>query len=435
MLVFLVWDCAKIAYEAKLILFMVCLGAFFIMAFQPPILDNAVIEKYKGRFGQTRLMISVGRLVGGVASAPILQIYGMVGCLLCRLVMCTVIFILSCTFYVEKTRMRLALAGRPGSLAVTQSTAPGIPEAEQAIEHSRRLSLENVHRRFSAFMERISGLLTVPFLTFLAVMTVNGMAGAVFDAYVNVLLIDVFDVPQYMLGYATTAAAVGNFPAFFFADIGLELLGSRGLVLVGMAATAMRCLCIWAAVHPLLVVTTNALHGAAFGLLTVGAVAYAKESAPYGMKNTAQGLIATAMQGLGTSFGVLLGGFIYNAAGGRMLFLIKAIIVSVAAAAFAFVDTLDPELAAISRLTSPPRSPLHAETKAHAEAAACFPPMSQSELAVILDNTGEESGTDTSGEDQTVGPSTLPAASDGRVERDMLEGTRTEPLLGLDQSL
>ncbi len=63
------------------------------------------------------------------------------------------------------------------------------------------------------------------------------------------------------------------------------------------------------------------LHGPTFAGLWMASVAYVSEIAPPGLETTSQGILTGFVMGLGSMFGALLGGFLYDGYGFSMMYL------------------------------------------------------------------------------------------------------------------
>jgi MFS family permease len=68
----------------------------------------------------------------------------------------------------------------------------------------------------------------------------------------------------------------------------------------------------------------------------MGAVAYANEAAPPGLRATGQSLMGAAQFGLGWALGSLIAGVIWGAWGGGWVFMLAALMLLLAAVVFAF---------------------------------------------------------------------------------------------------
>ena len=64
------------------------------------------------------------------------------------------------------------------------------------------------------------------------------------------------------------------------------------------------------------------LHGVAFGLFLVGGVTYTDRLASPGLGTTAQAIFSTVFVGLSSLGGAMFGGYMYDTAGLRVLFLV-----------------------------------------------------------------------------------------------------------------
>jgi MFS family permease len=71
-------------------------------------------------------------------------------------------------------------------------------------------------------------------------------------------------------------------------------------------------------------VLLSGCNGICYGVVWQAAVNYAGESAPPGLSATAQALIGAAQSGVGWSLGAVTAGYVFDAAGGSMVFALGA---------------------------------------------------------------------------------------------------------------
>ena len=85
---------------------------------------------------------------------------------------------------------------------------------------------------------------------------------------------------------------------------------------------------------PTVLIATTSLIGICFGMSWIAAVDYANHSAPAGLRATAQTLVGAAHGGLGWSIGSLIGGELWDLAGGSILYFVAALTAILAASIF-----------------------------------------------------------------------------------------------------
>jgi predicted MFS family arabinose efflux permease len=100
----------------------------------------------------------------------------------------------------------------------------------------------------------------------------------------------------------------------------LRRLGVTKMIVISLAATALRMFALAAIQDPWLILPISLLHGPMFAIMWAAGVAEADASAPAGLGATAQGLFSAASLGLGAALGGFLGGPTYEALGFPALF-------------------------------------------------------------------------------------------------------------------
>jgi MFS transporter, PPP family, 3-phenylpropionic acid transporter len=127
-----------------------------------------------------------------------------------------------------------------------------------------------------------------------------------------------------LIGLAVAIPAASEIPFMFFGGILLTVVGPRRMIIVAVAAMALRLLLTGVITDHAWLAAAQVLHGPSFGVLWIAGVAYARELAPNGRGAVAQGLFTAVTGGLGGFAGSLLGGVTYDALGGGGTFLVAA---------------------------------------------------------------------------------------------------------------
>ena len=76
------------------------------------------------------------------------------------------------------------------------------------------------------------------------------------------------------------------------------------------------------------------LVGVAYGIFWVAAVGFANDTAPEGMGTTAQAAVGAAQMGLGWGLGAIIGGILWDMAGGSSVFWVGAVAAALAIVVF-----------------------------------------------------------------------------------------------------
>ena len=92
------------------------------------------------------------------------------------------------------------------------------------------------------------------------------------------------------------------------------------------AVAALRWILIASLTHPVLIALTQLLHALTFAGFHIAAITYVNRTFPVEARNSGQGIFSALSFGVGGSLGLILSGFLYDALGSGMLFLIFSVI-------------------------------------------------------------------------------------------------------------
>ncbi len=144
--------------------------------------------------------------------------------------------------------------------------------------------------------------------------------------------------------WALSLGQVVEIIVLLFLASSLRRLGLKRILMVGMAAQAMRFAAFALGAPPALVIGSIGAHGFIFTFLFIGLVIAVEELSPYEYRASAQGLLTLARSGIGALLGQALAGRVYDAcaypAGGRnwsLLFAIPTALTLLALALFAML--------------------------------------------------------------------------------------------------
>ncbi|MBI1879401.1 MAG: MFS transporter, partial [Chloroflexi bacterium] len=125
---------------------------------------------------------------------------------------------------------------------------------------------------------------------------------------------------------------------FLFSDRLLDRWGAYPMLMLALAALAVRLLAYAVTPNPWLILPAQLLHGLTFAAMWAAAVAYAHKIAPPGLGTTAQGLMSGVTFGAAAAARGLIGGLLYESIGlaltfglgglgllGAFLFFLKAL--------------------------------------------------------------------------------------------------------------
>jgi PPP family 3-phenylpropionic acid transporter len=85
----------------------------------------------------------------------------------------------------------------------------------------------------------------------------------------------------------------------------LSVLGAERLLLISVILSVPRWFLMTLMTSPILIVLVNTIHGITFGMFWIAGVALMSERAPSQVMTSAQGLLALAVGGFGSSLGVM----------------------------------------------------------------------------------------------------------------------------------
>jgi PPP family 3-phenylpropionic acid transporter len=154
---------------------------------------------------------------------------------------------------------------------------------------------------------------------FLIIVFIAGVGNAVITSYLFIYL-EKIGTSKFWMGMAIAISSGTEILALFFAGPLLKRLKARGLLTLGLVATAVRCMLYGVVDVPWLALTVQLLQALTFPILLVAGVSYADENAPPGMGATAQGIFTSAFMGFGFAAGGFLGGVLLEYIGVQGMF-------------------------------------------------------------------------------------------------------------------
>jgi PPP family 3-phenylpropionic acid transporter len=147
--------------------------------------------------------------------------------------------------------------------------------------------------------------------SFLAMIFVTSIGLTAHTNYMSILL-DSMGATNTMVGIAVTLSTIFELPVLFFSNYLLRKFKTRGLLLLAMGVTGLRCVLYALSGGPQAVLAIQLLHGLTYPALWVAGVTYASENSPEEMKASAQGLLSAVLMGLGAGAGGLVGGVLID---------------------------------------------------------------------------------------------------------------------------
>lgn len=185
--------------------------------------------------------------------------------------------------------------------------------------------------RFSGKVNIAGGLRTLSkqrsYVGFLLAMIMMGMASA---GYINFLGLHILALggTSTLVGLAYAASAVTEIPVMFLGARWFTKFSNAQLITIGMSIFIVSWTIVGAMSSPWAAIAAAALVGIGYGFFWVAVVGFASESAPEGMRSTAQAIVGAAQGGLGWGVGALWSGILWDWGGGSTVFWSSAVIVT-----------------------------------------------------------------------------------------------------------
>ncbi|CAK4635450.1 hypothetical protein LEN26_007098 [Aphanomyces euteiches] len=121
-----------------------------------------------------------------------------------------------------------------------------------------------------------------------------------------------------LIGVAIWLETLSELPAFFFADELLKRIGIVNTLFISILGYAARITCYALMTEAWMALPFELLHGVTYSLSWTAFAKYIYEAAPPGTQGTMMGLL-NSMNGVGRGFGILVGGYLYEDFGVRVL--------------------------------------------------------------------------------------------------------------------
>lgn len=161
------------------------------------------------------------------------------------------------------------------------------------------------------------------YMSFLGAMALLGIGTS---SYVNFIGLHMLEVggDQQWLAWAWAANGLTEGPIMFLGARWFARFRYSRLLQIGFAGYMVVWALMAVAHTPTQLLLCAAANGVCYGTLWAAAVNYAGEAAPPGLSATAQALVGAAQSGIGWSIGSVLAGYLWDAAGGEMVFAVAA---------------------------------------------------------------------------------------------------------------
>jgi PPP family 3-phenylpropionic acid transporter len=189
-----------------------------------------------------------------------------------------------------------------------------------------RISQARLNRNFWSGLRLL--LANKQWFLFLSVVFTGGASLAIIHSYLFLYLNDL-GASAVIMGLALTISTISELLVMFYSDRLLAYFGTRGLLTLALAVFVIRLFGYAYTTLPWMILLLQLLQGPTFAAMWMAGVARANELAPPGLGATAQGLLSGVMMGLGSAFGAITGGLIYETMGIPILFQLNGLVVLV----------------------------------------------------------------------------------------------------------
>lgn len=142
-----------------------------------------------------------------------------------------------------------------------------------------------------------------------------------------------------LCGLSVVVTVVFEIPIFAKAPALLNKLGAPALAVIGSLAFVVRGIGYANSPNGWVVLLFEPLHGVTYGAVQTAAVAYVADRTPPNAEATGQSLLSV-VRGLGSTLGSVLGGYIMQRFGSKILYSGAAVVVFVAVVSFAAAEQL-----------------------------------------------------------------------------------------------
>lgn len=179
------------------------------------------------------------------------------------------------------------------------------------------------------------------FLLFLFLGFAGGLANALINTYLFPYMKSLGS-GESVMGLALTIGIIAEIPILFFVSYFIKKYKPYTLILFSLGVTSLRFLMLAITTNPIIVLLLQLLNGFTFPLLTVAGITYADEQAPQGLSATSQGLFNASSGGIGSAVGGFAGGLLFTSIGGRGMYLVFFIFITLVLISVSIVHCLLP---------------------------------------------------------------------------------------------
>ncbi|EEY64928.1 Major Facilitator Superfamily (MFS) [Phytophthora infestans T30-4] len=181
---------------------------------------------------------------------------------------------------------------------------------EEGGKNARQPSFADNMRRICEKKDVIMLLLVVFFM---------GLMYGVLSSFLALNLFNLSGGNAQIVGIAIMCETLSELPAFFFSHAIIQKFGTVKVLLVSIAAYALRVTYYAVMTNAWSAIPFEFLHGCTFSLAWAACTQYIYAAAPKGCEGTVMGLLNATQNGLARAVGTMVGGFFYQHYGARVM--------------------------------------------------------------------------------------------------------------------
>ncbi|GMF31370.1 unnamed protein product [Phytophthora fragariaefolia] len=169
------------------------------------------------------------------------------------------------------------------------------------------------------------------------VVLLGGILGGLIDNFLFLFYFNLSGNDARLVGVIIATETISELPLFFFSNKIFERFGTPNCILFSVVAYGVRMIVYTYAHNPWVWLPFEALHGMTFGLLWAAFTNYIFQSSPEGTEGTMIGLLTAVQKGMGAACSTLMGGYVYEHFGPRVMWGIGAFVVFPLAILFSII--------------------------------------------------------------------------------------------------
>ncbi|GMF53236.1 unnamed protein product [Phytophthora fragariaefolia] len=162
----------------------------------------------------------------------------------------------------------------------------------------------------------------VDVLVLLGVVFLMGLMYGVLSSFLTLNLYSLSGENAQIVGVAILCETASELPAFFYSHKIINRFGIVNVLLLSILGYALRVSYYAVMTNAWSAIPFEFLHGVTYGLAWAACTQYVYTAAPSGCQGTVMGILNAVQNGLARGLGTLIGGFIYQLYGARVMWLV-----------------------------------------------------------------------------------------------------------------